>query len=397
MEALKRLEEQLQSRGVELGFVMEKLENFKIEIPAWAFGNSRTRFALFTQQGMPRNPLEKLEDIAAVNRYTGIAPSVALSVISDCDKDLAAIAQKAKELGLLIGAINPDFFSDPAYRFGSVCNADPAARQVAYEHMAYSVEIGKKLGSKAQSLWIPDGTNYPGQGNFREKRGLLRKFLEDTYRMLPDDTRMFVEYKLYEPAFYHTDLADWGCSLVLCKDIGERAQVLVDLGHHAHGVNVEHIVATLLDENKLGGFHLNSRKSADDDLMTGAINPQELFLIMKELVDGGLCLHTQKTAQNVAYMIDQSHCIEPKVPAMILSVVNTQIAYCKALLIDRARLQKAQAENDVITASECIREAFETDVAPLLAAFREQKGLASNPIKAYMASGFEALRVKNRG
>ena len=397
MSQWNRFEETLARRGISPQWALDELGAFKIELPAWAFGDARTRFALFRQEGTPRNILEKLEDVAQVNRYTGAAPSVALNVLSDCDRDTTEMRAAFQEYGLLVGAMNPIFFTDERYRFGSVCNEDLGARRHALEHMRYSVELGRALGSKIQSLWIPDGTNYPGQGDFRRKRGFLRDFLTQTYRILDPDVRMLVEYKLYEPAFYHTDLSDWGTSVLLCKELGPRAQVLVDLGHHAHGVNVEHIVALLLDEQKLGGFHLNGRKSADDDLITGSQNPYELFLICKELIDAGLDEHTALTARNVAYMIDQSHCIEPKIPAMILSVTNAQIAYAKALTLDRRALRAAQEANDVIAAAECVRAAFETDVTPLLHAVREQAGAAADPLAAYLQSGFERKRAAARG
>lgn len=262
--------------------------------------------------------------------------------------------------------------------------------------MLECIDIARQVDSNIISLWLADGTNYPGQGDFRKRKHYMEDCLKEVYDRLSDGMRLLIEYKCFEPAFYHTDIADWGMSYTLSTKLGPKAQVLVDLGHHLQGTNVEHIVAFLLDEGKIGGFHFNNRKYADDDLIVGSINPYELFLIFNELVSADLEENTAQTAANIAYMIDQSHCIEPKIPAMIRSVLNVQAAYAKALLVNREKLKQARLENDVLGAEAIVREAFETDVQPLLTTVREEIGLNPNPMQAYLQSGY-AEKILSRG
>lgn len=354
----------------------------RVETPSWAFGNSGTRFAVFAQPGVPRNPFEKLEDAAEVHRHTGIAPSVALHIPWDDVDDFDALREHADELGLRLGAINPNLFQEPEYKLGSLCNPDAAVRARAVAHILHCVDVARRVGSDAVSLWLADGTNYPGQDSFRARRERLVDALREVYASLDGDVELLVEYKFYEPAFYATDLADWGSALLLCQELGERARVLVDLGHHAHGVNIEQIVSLLFGAGRLGGFHFNDRKYGDDDLIVGSIDPFQLFLVYAELVA------LDAPAAGVRFTIDQSHNVEPKVEAMIQSVLNLQEAYAKALLVDRVALEAAQLHGDVLAAHRVLLDAFQTDVRPLCAKVRADLGASSDPIGAFRASGY---------
>jgi len=387
-------EERQREKGIDVERVKEMIKNFKVETPSWGYGDSGTRFKVFKQAGVPRSLFEKLEDAAQVNKYTGICPSVAIHIPWDKADDYGEVKGFARSLGLGIGAVNPNLFQDDDYKFGSVCNADPNIRKKALGHMLECVEIARAVDSKILSLWFADGTNYPGQGDFRDRKGWMQESLAQLDAAMDGDMRMLIEYKFYEPGFYHTDVADWGMSYTFATRVGKKAQVLVDLGHHPQGTNVEHIVAFLLDEGKLGGFHFNNRKYGDDDLIVGSINPYELFLIFKELVAGACDPKTRETAENVAYMIDQSHNIEPKVPAMLRSVLNVQTAYAKALLVDRKLLKERQLNGDVLGAEAVVREAFEADVRPLLEKVREEMSLAPDPMKAYLESGYEDKKLE---
>lgn len=386
--------ERQKEKGIDVERVKETIKNFKVETPSWGYGDSGTRFKVFKQAGVPRSLFEKLEDAAQVNKYTGICPSVAIHIPWDKADDYGEVKEFARSLGLRIGAVNPNLFQDDDYKFGSVCNADPKIRKKALDHLLECVEIARAVDSKILSLWFADGTNYPGQGDFRDRKGWMQESLAELDAAMDGDMRMLIEYKFYEPGFYHTDVADWGMSCTFATRAGKKAQVLVDLGHHPQGTNVEHIVAFLLDEGKLGGFHFNNRKYGDDDLIVGSINPYELFLIFKELVAGACDPKTRETAENVAYMIDQSHNIEPKVPAMLRSVLNVQTAYAKALLVDRELLKERQLNGDVLGAEAVVREAFEADVRPLLEKVREEMGLAPDPMKAYLESGYEDKKLE---
>jgi L-rhamnose isomerase/sugar isomerase len=370
--------------GVDIANVRRSLLAQRVETPSWGFGNSGTRFAVFGQPGVPRDPYEKLQDAAEVNRLTGICPSVALHIPWDKVDDYGSLKRAAADLGLRLGAINPNAFQDPAYMLGSICHHDPAVRRKAVDHLLECVDIARQTDSNLLSLWFADGTNYPGQADFRRRKHWLVESLAEAYGSMPPTMRMLVEYKFYEPGFYHTDLADWGVASLVCRELGPQAQVLVDLGHHAQGVNVEHIVALLLDEGRLGGFHFNNRKYGDDDLIVGSINPYELFLIFNELA----AEEAAGGARDVAYMLDQSHNVESKIPAMLLSVLNVQHAYAKALLVDRAALRAAQDRGDVIGAMQVLQRAFETDVRELCADVREELGGARDPLGAFAAGGY---------
>ena len=371
----------------------------RIETPSWGYGNSGTRFKTFAAPGAARTVYEKIDDAAEVQRLTGIAPSVALHIPWDEVEDYSALGTYARNQGVEIGAINPNVFQDEGYKLGSVCSPHEAVREQAIAHLLDCVEVMRQTGSRDLSLWFADGTNYAGQDDLRSRKHRMRSALKRVHDALPDDGRMLVEYKLFEPAFYATDLFDWGAAYAHCLNIGEKAQVLVDLGHHAQGVNIEQIVAFLLDEGRLGGFHFNARRYADDDLIVGTSNPFELFCIYAELVSaaGSTDALTRRTAQGVAYMIDQSHNIEPKVEAMLQSVLNCQEAYTKALLIDQALLREAQTTGDVLGAHRVLQDAFKTDVRALLMEWREGQGLNPDPIAAHRASGYQARVAQERG
>jgi L-rhamnose isomerase / sugar isomerase len=383
-------EEQQKARGINLEQVKEKLKALKIETPSWGYGDSGTRFKVFQKVGVPRNPFEKFEDAAQVHRLTGLCPSVAIHIPWDKVDDYGKLKNHAEGLGLAIGAVNPNLFQDDEYMLGSVTNADAAIRRKATDHLLECVEIAKKTGSRDISLWFADGTNYPGQGDIRKRKAWMVESLSEMYKALTPEMRMLIEYKFFEPAFYHTDLADWGMAFNLANKLGPQAEVLVDTGHHAQGTNVEHIVSYLIDEKRLGGFHFNSRKYADDDLIVGTTNPYELFLIFYQILsavndsDAGI----RQTVDNIAYMIDQSHSIEAKIPAMIRSVLNVQTQYAKALLVNHAEVEEAQQRNDALAAENAVRLAFEFDVTPLLHMIREEIGLPIDPMKAYLDSTY---------
>ncbi len=373
----------LETYGIDVSAVEDRLRSQKIETPSWGYGNSGTRFKVFPQTGVPRDPFEKFEDAAEVHRHTGVCPSVAVHIPWDKVDDYGELKDHAEGLGMEIGAVNPNLFQDEDYKLGSVCNPDPAIRRKATDHLRECVGIAGEVGSEIVSLWLADGTNYPGQDSFSGRKERMIECLSETYEAMPETTRLLVEYKFYEPAFYHTDLADWGAALAVCRRLGERAQVLVDLGHHAQGVNVEHVVASLLDEGRLGGFHFNGRKYGDDDLIVGSANPFELFLIYAELVEA-----EEEASFPIAYMIDQSHNIEPKIEAMILSVMNLQEAYAKSLLIDRKSLAEKQREGDILGAHRIMLDAYNTDTRPLCAKAREDLGASPDPIASFRSGGY---------
>ena len=369
--------------------VRRALSAFDVETPSWGYGDSGTRFATFSQPGKPRDVFERLQDAGEVHRLTGTASAVALHFPWDHVDDLAALRAHAESLGLRIGAVNPNLFQDPDYKLGSVTHPDERVREKAVEHSLECVVVATELGSTAQSVWLADGTNYPGQDDLIARRHRMLDCLARVYEALPLDQELLIEYKLFEPAFYATDLADWGSALVVCQKLGDRAKVLVDLGHHAQGVNIEQIVAILDDERRLGGFHFNNRKYADDDLIVGSVNPFELFLIFVELTAPGRAMPR--------LTIDQSHNIEAKVEAMTLSVVNLQEAYAKALLVDRNGLAQAQREGDVLGAHELLLDAYRTDVRPLCARVRAERGAAEDPVQALRESGYAERMIAERG
>jgi L-rhamnose isomerase/sugar isomerase len=363
----------------------------RIETPSWAYGNSGTRFKVFPQEGVPRTPQEKIDDAAQVHRFTGVAPSVALHIPWDRVEDYAGLAAHARDRGVRIGAINANVFQDNDYMLGSVTNPDPAVRKKALNHLLECVDIMDATGSRDLKLWFSDGTNYPGQDDIRARQDRLAEALAAVYERLGEGQRFLLEYKLFEPAFYSTDVPDWGTSYAHCVRLGPKAQVVVDTGHHAPGTNIEFIVAFLLREGKLGGFDFNSRFYADDDLMVGAADPFQLFRIMHEVIQGG------GFTDEVAFMLDQCHNIEPKIPGQIRSVMNVQEATAKALLVDAEALRAAQRAGDVLGANAVFMDAYNTDVRPLLAELRQEMGLDPDPMAAYARSGyFEKIREERR-
>jgi L-rhamnose isomerase / sugar isomerase len=388
--AYDTLVESLAARGVAVEAVEERLRSQRVETPSWGYGNSGTRFKVFPQPGVPRDPFEKLDDAAEVHRLTGICPSVAIHIPWDRMDDYKELREHAEGLRLKIGAVNPNLFQEEEYRLGSVCNPDVGIRRKATDHLLECVEIAREVDSDVLSLWFADGTNYPGQDSFIERRHRMQECLSETYEAMPEGMRMLLEYKPFEPAFYHTDLSDWGAALTMCQRLGERAEVLVDLGHHLQATNIEHTVALLLDEGRLGGFHFNNRKYADDDLIVASINPFELFLIYVELVEA-------EESTRIDYMIDQAHNVErPKIEAMILSVTNLQEAYAKALLVDRQAYDEARHSGDILCAHRILLDAYATDVRPLCAKVREDLGASADPIAAFRQSGYLERVVEER-
>ena len=379
----------LSDRGIDVEDVKRRLQELRIETPSWGYGDSGTRFKTFPWRGAARNVREKLADAAMVHRLTGVCSSVALHIPWDSVDDWAELRAYAESLGMSIGAINPNLFQDDDYRLGSVCNPNPEVRRRAVEHVLQCIEIARATGSMVISLWLADGTNYAGQDSFAERHARLVDSLREVYAALPTGMRLLIEYKFFEPAFYHTDVPDWGTSYALAVKLGPQAQVLVDTGHHARGTNVEQIVSFLLGEGKLGGFHFNDRHYADDDLIAGSMNPFELFLIFHELHTGN--------GTNVAITIDQSYNIEPKIEAMVQSVVNIQAACARALIVDRRTLSERQAAGDVLGAHRALVDVFETDVRPLLTQARIDAGLPPDPIVALKESGYQERVARERG
>ncbi|HEX6518803.1 MAG TPA: L-rhamnose isomerase [Streptosporangiaceae bacterium] len=370
--------------------VKTALRGQRIELPSWAFGNSGTRFKVFGQPGVPRNPYEKADDAAQVHKYTGVAPVMAVHIPWDRVDDYAALAAHAKSNGIRIGTVNANVFQDDDYKLGSVCNPDLEVRKKALAHLLDCVDIMDQTSSRDLKLWFADGTNYPGQDDISARQDRLAEALRAVYERLGPDQRMLLEYKLFEPSFYTTDVPDWGTALLHCQALGPRAAVVIDTGHHAPGTNIEFIVAMLLRAGKLGGFDFNSRFYADDDLMAGAADPFQLFRIMYEVVKA------DALAGGIAFMLDQCHNIEPKIPAQIRSVMNVQEATAKALLVDQAELGQAQRAGDVLAANAVLMDAYNTDVRPLLAELREEMGLAADPVAAYLASDYGKTIITER-
>ncbi|WP_445525566.1 L-rhamnose isomerase [Streptomyces cyslabdanicus] len=374
----------------ELAAVKAALKTQAVETPSWAYGNSGTRFKVFAQAGVPRTPWEKVDDAAQVHAVTGVAPAVALHIPWDRVDDYAALARHAADRGLKLGAINSNTFQDDDYKLGSICHPDAAVRRKAVDHLLECVDIMDATGSRDLKLWFADGTNYPGQDDVRGRQDRLAQGLAEVYERLGERQRMLLEYKLFEPAFYATDVPDWGTAYAHCLKLGPKAQVVVDTGHHAPGTNIEFIVASLLREERLGGFDFNSRFYADDDLMVGAADPFQLFRIMYEVVRGG------GLTSGVAFMLDQCHNVEAKIPAIIRSVMNVQEATAKALLVDRNALSAAQGSGDVLEANAVLMDAYDTDVRPLLREVREEMGLDPEPLAAYRRSGWAEQIVADR-
>jgi L-rhamnose isomerase/sugar isomerase len=368
----------------------------QVEVPSWAFGNSGTRFKVFAQQGVPRDPFEKVADAAQVNRYTGVVPRVSLHIPWDRVADYSELARHAADLGVAIGAINSNVFQDDDYMLGSVTHPDPRVRRKATDHLLACVDVMDATGSQELKLWFSDGTNYPGQDDIATRQDRLAESLAEVYARLGQGQRFLLEYKLFEPAFYTMDVPDWGTAYAHCIALGDKATVVVDTGHHAPGTNIEFIVAVLLRAGKLGGFDFNSRFYADDDLMVGSADPFQLFRILWEVrrgngfdpgVNGGL---------GVSFMLDQCHNIEPKIPGQIRSVMNVQEATAKALLVDVEAITAAQAAGDVLGANAVLMDAYNTDVRPLLREVRTDLGLDPDPMAAYAASGYAEKIVAER-
>ncbi len=376
----------------DLTAVKTALRAHRIELPSWAFGNTGTRFKVFTQPGVPRTVQEKVADAAQVHRFTGIAPSVAVHIPWDKTSDYAALAGYAADRGIAIGTVNANVFQDDDYKLGSIANPDPEIRRKALGHLLECVDIMDATGSGDLKLWFADGTNYPGQDDIRARQDRLAENLAAVYARLGPGQRMLLEYKLFEPSFYTTDVPDWGTSLLHCTALGPKAAVVVDTGHHAPGVNIEFIVAVLLRAGRLGGFDFNSRFYADDDLMVGAADPFQLFRILHEVVRADAL----RPAAGVAFMLDQCHNIEPKIPAQIRSVLNVQEATAKALLVDAPALAAAQQAGDVLGANAVLMDAYDTDVRPLLAELRAEMGLDPDPVAAYRRSGYADRIVADR-
>jgi len=366
-----------------------------IELPSWAFGNSGTRFKVFAQPGVPRDPYEKIADAAQVHRHTGVAPRVSLHVPWDLVDDYEDLARHAAEHGVSIGMINSNLFQDDDYKLGSLTHADPAVRRKAVDHHLQCLEVMAATGSRDLKLWLPDGINYPGQDSLRARQDRLADSLAEVYAALTaahPENRLVLEYKFFEPAFYATDIPDWGTSLLHCLALGDRAQVVLDTGHHAPGTNIEVIVMQLLRQGRLGAFDFNSRFYADDDLMAGAADPFQLFRIMHEIVQSGALAPDS----GVTFMLDQCHNVEAKIPGQIRSVMNVQEATAKALLVDAEALAAAQVAGDVLAANGVLMDAYATDVRPLLADLRVEQGLAPDPMAAFAASGYTETIVAER-
>ncbi len=388
----------LARRGVALEPLVERTAALRIAIPSWGVGTGGTRFGRFPLEGEPRDVFEKLEDCAVVQQLVRITPRVSLHIPWDVPDDAAALREHAAALGLGFDAMNSNTFEDQpgqphSYKFGSLTHTDAAVRAQAIAHNLEVIELGQRLGSRALTVWIGDGGNFPGQQHFRRALERYVASLREIHAALPADWRMFLEHKLYEPAFYSTVNNDWGTSYWAATQVGERCQCLVDLGHHAPNANIEMIVARLAQLGRLGGFHINDSKYGDDDLDTGAINPFQLFLVFCELVDAECC---RLPGFDPAYMLDQSHNVTDPLESLALSAVEVQRAYLKAWLVDRARLEEAQARNDALGALACLKAAFHENVEPALATARERAGGALDPLGCYRASGWRESRAKAR-
>ncbi|QKE84504.1 L-rhamnose isomerase [Arthrobacter sp. NEB 688] len=365
--------------------ITDDLARLAIEVPSWAYGNSGTRFKVFGSAGTPRTVHEKIADAATVHRMTGLAPTVALHLPWDRVEDYAALSRYAQDLGVSLGTVNSNTFQDDDYKLGSLTNADPAVRRKAVQHNIDCLGAMNETGSRDLKIWLADGTNYPGQGDIRARQDWLAEGLAEIYAHLGTKQRLVLEYKFFEPAFYHTDVPDWGTSYAHVVALGERAMVCLDTGHHAPGTNIEFIVAQLLRLGRLGSFDFNSRFYADDDLIVGAADPFQLFRIMVEVIRGG----GLTPSTGVAFMLDQCHNIEDKVPGQIRSVLNVQEMTARALLLDTDALDRARTAGDVLGANAVLMDAFYTDVRAPLRAWREERGLPADPMAAYAASGYQ--------
>ncbi|MEE6388859.1 L-rhamnose isomerase [Microbacterium paraoxydans] len=363
--------------------ILAALEKQSIELPSWAFGNSGTRFKVFSTPGTPRDPYEKIADAAQVHAHTGLAPTVALHIPWDLVDSFHDLRRHAEDHGVSLGTVNSNTFQDDDYKFGALTHEDAAVRRKAIDHHLACIDVMDSTGSRDLKIWLAEGSNYPGQADLRGRQDRLHDSLQQIYARLGDHQRLVLEYKFFEPAFYHTDVPDWGTSYVQVTALGDKAMVCLDTGHHAPGTNIEFIVMQLLRLGKLGSFDFNSRFYADDDLIVGAADPFQLFRILFEVIRGG-----GLNNPDVAFMLDQCHNIEDKIPGQIRSVLNVQEMTARALLVDREALATAQRNGDVLTANAVFMDAFSTDVRPALAAWREERGLPADPMAAYAASGY---------
>jgi L-rhamnose isomerase/sugar isomerase len=371
--------------------VADQLARQQIELPSWAFGNSGTRFKVFSTPGTPRDPYEKIADAAKVHEYTGLAPTVALHIPWDLVDDFADLKRHAEEHGVRLGTVNSNTFQDDDYKFGALTHTDAAVRQKAIDHHLRCIDVMDATGSRDLKIWLAEGSNYPGQADMRERQDRLHDSLSTIYDRLGADQRLVLEYKFFEPSFYHTDVPDWGTSYVQTSALGEKAMVCLDTGHHAPGTNIEFIVMQLLRLGKLGSFDFNSRFYADDDLIVGAADPFQLFRILVEVIRGG-----GYDNPDVAFMLDQCHNVEDKIPGQIRSVLNVQEMTARALLLDRVALTAAQEAHDVLGANEVFMDAYQTDVRKDLAEWRESRGLPANPMRAYLESGYQQSIAEDR-
>jgi L-rhamnose isomerase/sugar isomerase len=371
---------------------LELLERQGIEVPSWAFGNTGTRFRVFGQPGVPRDPFEKVADAAQVHKYTGLAPRVALHIPWDNVADFAGLAGYAEDLGVALGTINSNTFQEEEYKLGSLAHRDPKVRKRAIEHNRECIEVMNQTGSQDLKIWLADGTNYPGQDDMRIRQDNLSESLAEIYSHLGANQRMVLEYKFFEPSFYHTDVPDWGTALLQVMSLGDQATVCLDTGHHAQATNIEFIVMQLARVGKLGSFDFNSRFYADDDLIVGAADPFQLFRIIYEVLKAGAL----DADSSVVFMLDQAHNLELKIPAQIRSVLNVQEATAKALLVDQDALTNAQIGGDVLAAHDIFMDAFNTDVRSELATWRAGRGLPEDPMASFRASGYLEEIASNR-
>jgi L-rhamnose isomerase / sugar isomerase len=390
----------LVAKNIDVNSIMQQLQALQVAIPSWALGTGGTRFGRFAGGGEPRNLEEKIEDVSLIRSLSGATNSISLHIPWDIPKDVAAIQQQLQQNGLTIDSVNSNTFQDQpnqkySYKFGSLCHTDDGTRKQAVEHNIEVIEHGKKLNSKVLTVWLADGSNFPGQHHFRKAYRRTLESLQKIYAALPGDWTMLVEYKPYEPNFYSMVIPDWGTSKSYCDALGKQAKVLVDLGHHLPNTNIEQIVARLLQFQSLGGFHFNGSMYGDDDLTTGSIKPYQLFLIFNELVDAAQ--DKTLTAQQIAYMIDSSHNTKDPIADLLQSLENISIAYAKALLVDRKALQAAQDSNDVAAAEQLLQDAFQTDVRSLVAEARRRNGFAVNPLACFTSGNFRNERIKARG
>ncbi len=392
------LSDRLERQGISVDDLLAQMASFEVAIPSWALGTGGTRFGRFPGQGEPRDVLEKIEDISVVHQLTRSAPSVSLHIPWDEPDDPQALLDFALEHHLGFDAMNSNTFQDQAgqrlsYKFGSLSHTDADVRAQAIEHNIHVIELGQKLGSEAITIWLADGSNFPGQSHIRRSFERTLASLREIYNELPEHWQLFTEHKPYEPAFYATVVQDWGSSLMLAQGLGDRASCLVDLGHHLPNSNIEQVVARLITAGKLGGFHFNDSKYGDDDLTTGSIHPYQLFLVFNELVDAE---YEQGASFKPAYMIDQSHNLKDPIEALLQTVMALQMAHAKALLVDRDTLDAYQDANDVLMAEMALKSAYETDVRPLVAEMRRRKGGSIDPIQAFRRSGYRAAKGKAR-